>query len=66
MTKVALWVHTTSGVEFEIREAKTQRVLYDRWYVCEDGEDEIEESEKANVYSRAKELGLEIVEEVWS
>jgi hypothetical protein len=67
--KVTLWIHTTCGVEFEIRDALTEKVLYDRWFVVdEDNEarDEIEDREREFVKRRCGELGLELVGEAWS
>jgi hypothetical protein len=58
--KVELWIHTTSGTEFEIRDAASGEILYDRWSVDD------EDRERARVEKRCEELGLEVVGEAWS
>ena len=63
--KVELWVHTTSGVEFEIRDADTGEVIAERWFVADEGDSDAEDAEREWVAKRCAKLGFEL-EEVWS
>ena len=67
--QVELWVHTTCGVEFEIRDAATGKVVASRWFVADDDDpdaDEAESEERARVEKRCVELNYDLVGEVWS
>ena len=67
--RVELWVHTTSGVEFEIRDADTGKVVASRWSVADgDSEDadDLESEERTRVEKRCAELNYDLVGEVWS
>lgn len=67
--RVELWVHTTSGVEFEIRDADTGKVVASRWFIADDDDPDIDEAESAErerVAKRCAELGYELVGECWS
>ena len=67
--KVELWVHTTSGIEFEIREAETGEIIASRWFVVDEdalNAEEIERTEREWVEKRVAELGYELVGEAWS
>lgn len=63
---VELWLHTTSGVAFEIIDADTRESLTDgRVYWCDD---EADREEEGFMYFREKiaEKGWTIVQECWS
>lgn len=59
-------VHTSSDIEFEVIDADTGEVLYDRSFWCEEGDEEAESAGWAYFRKGIAQRGWTLAEEVWS
>lgn len=65
-TRVELWIHRTSGIEFELIDADTKKVIMDRVYVCDEDDEDAEEVEMNWVMQKISKAGWEFAGTVWS
>jgi hypothetical protein len=64
--KALLVVHTTCGVEFELVEEGTGKVIVPREYICEEDDEEAEDAAKQAVARYCEKRGHDLVGEIWS
>ena len=63
---VELVIHTTCGIEFEILEQATGKVIRERSYVCDEDDEDAEDAAKDRVLRFCERNGFNLVGEVWS
>lgn len=59
--KVELVIHTTCGVEFELLEADTGKVIDERGFVCDEGDEDAEDRAVARVRRWCERNGHDLV-----
>lgn len=65
-TNARLIIHTTCGIEFEVVEDETDRVLITRTYWCDEGDEESEEEGVERFIKIIEKKGWNYIGQSWS